>query len=110
MPELQHHLLCPIQCCVNGVQVNNCPHIYCNNPTEESNAIVTQDECGEDDIFPFFLSGVTSHLNAEPLSPNKFEIHCCPQITLTNANITWDPNNTIYEDQENATLDYTGAY
>ena len=68
MPKLQHHLLCPMQYHINEVQVNNCPRIYCNDPTEESHLLVTQDEYGKDVILSFFLSGVTSHPSVEPLS------------------------------------------
>ena len=44
MPDLEHHLLCPMQCRANAVQVNDCPHIYYKDPTQESHVIVTQDE------------------------------------------------------------------
>ena len=108
MPDLGHHLLCPMQCRANAVQVNDCPCIYCKNPTEESQAMMAQDEYGDTVNLPFFLSGVTSHVNVESLSRDELERHVCPWITLTNANQTWDPSASTCGDQENAMLDYKG--
>jgi len=59
MPDLDHHLLCPMQCRVNGVTVNECPRMYCQNPTKESHAIVIKDENGSEGVMPLFLKGVT---------------------------------------------------
>ena len=56
MPELDHHLLCPMQLRANGVQVNDCPKFYCKKPDEESHAIVASDEYGENVILPFLFA------------------------------------------------------
>jgi len=55
--------------------VNDCPKIYCKNPTEESHAIVAEDEYEEDVILLFYLRGVTSHLDTKPLSREEYEAH-----------------------------------
>ncbi len=34
IPHLDHHLLCPMQCCVNGVTVNNLPTFLAADPTD----------------------------------------------------------------------------
>ena len=34
MPDLDHHLLCPMQCRANGVVINECPRMYCREPTQ----------------------------------------------------------------------------
>ena len=47
MPDLDHHLMCPIQLRANGVTVNDCPRMFCNEPDEKSHAIITEDENGE---------------------------------------------------------------
>ena len=57
---------------------------------------------------PFFLNGVTSHLNVDTLTRDEFEAHDCLRLTLTHRDITWDPSKTIYEDLENAMLNYKG--
>ena len=34
MPDLDHHLLCPIQCRADGVVINECPRMYCREPSQ----------------------------------------------------------------------------
>ncbi len=53
VPDLQHHLLCPMQCRDNGVTVNDCPRLYCADPTDELHAIVTKDEDGNKVVLSF---------------------------------------------------------
>ena len=55
MPDLDHHLLCPMQCRANDVVINECPRMYCREPTQESHAIVAMDENGVSVVVPFFL-------------------------------------------------------
>ena len=108
MPDLDHHLLCPMQYRANGVVINKCPRMYCREPTQESHAIVAMDENGASVVLPFFLRGVTSHLTIIPMTCNEFEHHGCTQIELTSRDLTWDPSTDIYEDQENAMMDFQG--
>ena len=106
MSDLKHHLLCPMQCRAHGTTVNECPRIYCSDPNDESHSIVAKDENGERVILPFFLKGVTSHLNVSPLSLEEYEHHGCPRIELTSRDLTWDPSTDVYEDQKNAMIDH----
>lgn len=41
--QLAHHLLCPMQCRVNDVVVNECPKFLATDPAADTHAIVTQD-------------------------------------------------------------------
>ena len=66
------------------------------------------DENGASVVLPFFLRGVTLHLNVLPLTRNKFDHHGCTQIELTSRDLTWDPSTDVYEDQENAMMDFQG--
>ena len=88
--------------------VNDCPKIYCEDPTDESHAIVATDEYGDDIILPFYLRGVTSYLDTKPLSLEEYEAHNCPRVELTSQHLTWDPSSPVYEDQENQMLDGNG--
>ena len=54
------------------------------------------------------MRGVTSHLNVLPLTRNEFEHHGCTRIELTSHDITWDPSTDVYEDQDNAMMDFQG--
>ena len=82
--------------------------MYCREPTQESHAIVAMDENGASFVLPFLLRGVTSHLTVMPLTRDEFEHHGCTQIELTSRDLTWDPYTDIYEDQENAMMDFQG--
>jgi hypothetical protein len=42
MPQLDHHLLCPIQCRVNDVTVNDVPNFLTCFPTDNMHALVVQ--------------------------------------------------------------------
>ena len=106
MPDLGHHLLCPMQVRANGVILNECPRMYCNEPTAEDHAVVALDEDGERIVLPLFLSGVTSVLETCAVTLEEFDSHECPRIELTAADLNWDPSSTVYEDQEKFTLDY----
>ena len=64
----------------------------------------TEDEYGDNVISPFFLNGVTSHLDVDTLSCDEFEAHDFSRLNLTHRDLTLDPSTTIYEDQENDIL------
>ncbi len=61
MPQLDHHLLCPMQCHVNDVTVNNVPNFLTPFPTDNMHALVVQNP--DNDLttlsFPLHLQGVT---------------------------------------------------
>ena len=95
MPDLEHHLLYPMQCRANGTIVNECPRMYCENLSEESHSIILTDGNGERVVLPFFLRRVTSHLNVSPLSLEGYEHHDCLRIQLTSHHLTLDPDTNV---------------
>ena len=58
MPDLEHHLLCPMQCRADGTITNECPQMYDANISEESHLILLSDENGRRVVLPFFFKGV----------------------------------------------------
>ena len=64
MPQLDHHLLCPIQCRVNDVTVNNVPKFLTHFPTDNTHALIVQNP--DNDLttlsFPLHLQGATLYL------------------------------------------------
>ena len=44
MPDLDHHLMCPMQLRANEVTVNDRPRIFWDEPDERSHAVVAADE------------------------------------------------------------------
>ena len=95
MPNLDPHLLCPMQCRANGVDINKCPRMYCSEPTDESHSIVGHDDGHERVIIPFFLRGVTSLFHTFAVEADEFERHDCPRVELTSSQLTWDTSSTV---------------
>jgi hypothetical protein len=56
MPQLDHHLLCPMQCCINDVTVNNVPKFLTRFPTNNTHALIVKTQMM---IRPPFLSPYT---------------------------------------------------
>lgn len=108
IPNLPHHLLCPMQCRVNDVRVNDTPKFLTDNPTEETHAIVAHDEYNDKVVLPFMLKGVTSYLPVRSLTQEEFDRNEAVRVHLTNQDLTWDPSSGIYEEQENAMTDFQG--
>ena len=99
-----------MQVCTNIVTVNDCPRFLTEHPTEETHTIIADDEWGDKDVLPLCLSGVISYLPVLLLTENEWNRRETPRITLTNEHLTWDPNSTDYEDQENAMTDFHGIF
>jgi len=43
IPHLDHHRLCPMQCCVNDVIVNDLPKFLASDPTDQTHALTIKD-------------------------------------------------------------------
>ncbi len=108
IPHLDHHL-CPMQCCVNDVTVNNLPKFLAANPTDQMHALTINDPDNplQPVIIPLILRGVTLLLNVRTMTIDEFHSQDYPQLHLTSETLTWDPTTTLYEEQETAMTDYS---
>jgi hypothetical protein len=108
IPHLDHHLLCPIQCRVNDVIFNDLPKFLVANPTDQTHALTINDPDNpfQPVILPLTLRGVTPLLNVRTVTINEFNGQDYPQLHLTSETLTWDPTTNLYEQQENAMMDY----
>ena len=97
IPDLKHHILFPMQVHTNRVAVNEYPRFLTEHPTEETHAIIADDEWGNKVVLPLCLSGVTSYLPVSTLTENEWNQLETPRVTLTNKHLTWDQNSTDYE-------------
>jgi hypothetical protein len=105
IPHLDHHFLCPMQCCVNDVIVNNLPKFLATDPTDQMHALTLTDPNNplQPVILPLTLRGVTSVLNVRSMT-----IHDHLRLHLTSETLTWNPTTDLYEQQEHAMMDYSG--
>jgi hypothetical protein len=74
IPHLDHHLLCPMQCRVNDVTVNDLPKFLAADPTDQTHALTMTDPNNPLQliILPLTLRGVTLLLNVRTVAINEF--------------------------------------
>ncbi len=74
IPHFDHHLLCPMQCCVNDVTINDLPKILVANPTDQMHALTITDPDNplQPVILPLTLRGVTLLLKVRTVTINEF--------------------------------------
>jgi hypothetical protein len=110
IPHLDHYLLCPIQCRVNDVTINDLPKFLMANPTDQMHALTINDADNplQPVILPLTLRGVTLLLNVRTVTIHDFNSQDYPQLHLTSETLTWDPMTNLYKQQENAMIDYSG--
>jgi hypothetical protein len=110
IPHLDHHLLCPMQCRVNDVTVNDLPKILAANHTDQTHALTINDPNNPLQlvILPLTLRGLPLLFNVRTVTINEFNSQDYPRLHLTSETLTWDPKTTLYEQQEKAMMDYSG--
>jgi hypothetical protein len=69
-PHLDHHLICPMQCRVNDVIVDDMPKFLTSDPTDHMHAltIIDPDQPAQTAILPPALQGVTLLLNVRGIT------------------------------------------
>ncbi len=110
IPHLDHHLLCPMQCRVNDVIVDNMPKFLASDPTDHMHALTIIDphQPAQTVILRLALQGVTSLLNVKGITLDEWNSGAFKQLHLFSETLTWDPTITFYEEQEAAMIDYSG--
>lgn len=110
IPHLDHHLLCPMQCRVNDVTVDETPKFLAHDPTDHTHALTVKDphNPAQTVILPLALRGVTSLINVRAPTLDEWNSDAYTRLSLTSESLTWDPTTTHYSDQEAAMTDYSG--
>jgi hypothetical protein len=86
MPQLDHHLLCPMQCRVNDMTVNDGPKFLTHFLTDNMHAFIVQNP--DDD-----LTTLSSPLPVHKPIATKWETEDIVWIDMTAENLDWDPND-----------------
>ncbi len=109
IPHLDHHFLCPMQCRVNDMIVDNTPKFLMSDPTDHMHALTINDPSHPTQmvILPLALQGVTFLVNVRALTLDKWNSCAFIRLHLTSETLTWDPTTTLYEEQEAAMIDYS---
>ncbi len=109
IPHLDHHLLCPMQCCVNDVTVIDLPNFFAADPTDQMHALTSTDPNNplQPVILLLTLRGGTLLLNVRSVTINEFNSHDYLRLHLTSETLTWDPMTDLYKKQENNMTNYS---
>ena len=102
IPNLDHHLLCPMQCRVNEIIINNVPKFLMKTPTPDSHSIVAHDINNPLTplVLPFYIDGVTSWLPVSIPSPEDWNYMMYQTIEFTAEKLDWEPNDTRFQESE----------
>ncbi len=89
--------------------VNDLPKFLAANPTDQTHALTINDPNNPLQlvILPLTLRGVTLLLNVRNVTIDQFNSQDYPHLHLTSETLTWACTTNLYEQQENAMLDYS---
>jgi hypothetical protein len=98
IPHLDHHLLCPMQCRVNDVIVNDTPMFLTADPTDHTHALTIRDphQPAQTVILRLALGGVTWLLNVRGITLDEWNSDAFKRLHLTSETLTWDSTTTLY--------------
>ena len=110
IPNLDHHLLCPMQCRVNEITVNDVPKFLTKTPTPDSHSIVAHDVDNPLTplVLPLYIHGVTSWIPVSKPSLEDWNSKKYQTIELTAEKLDWEPNDTRFQESEEALTSYGG--
>ena len=99
---LVNHLLCPMQCHLNSVQISEVPKILTENSNKTTHAIELVDtfDAAHPLIILLQLSGVTSYFDVYSPSVAEYENVVIPKFHLTAEEPPWYPSTNEYSERE----------
>ena len=103
IPHLQNHLLCPMQCRLNGVHISELPKFLTEDPDEMTHSLQGLDPFNDDSplFIPLSLSGVTSYFPVRKPTIEKWENEAAyPHIDLTAEEPIWHPQSPDFAEME----------
>jgi hypothetical protein len=105
---VENHLICPMQCQVHGVTINNTPKMFVAEATEHSHAIIV--DMGSDSplVIPLALTGVASTFAIRTPSLAEYNNENNTHVVMTSESLPWDPHDPDWASQEAAMTDLRG--
>jgi len=87
VPEIEHCLLCPMQCRINGMEINEVAKFLTTNPTISSHSITIADPANAVHLntIPLQLEGVVSYFEYSLPTSIEYESEEIPHLELTGA-------------------------
>ncbi len=106
---MDNHLICPMQCRVHGVTINDTPKLFVKNPDNHSHAIIVGDMEDPDEplVIPLKLAGVTSVFSVRAPTQKEYE-ESEYRIEMTGESPEWEPQDLDLAEQEDSLTDFRG--
>ena len=110
IPEMEHCLLCPMQCRLNGVEISEIPKYLATDPNDSTHSITLTDtaDAAHTLTIPLRLHGVVSYFDYTKPTVEEFEDENIDRFELTAESPDWDPYDEDYAKQEDGMLNYRG--
>jgi hypothetical protein len=107
---VDHCLLCPMQCLINGVEINKVPRFLTQDPTTSTHSIRLVDPTDpvHPYIIPLQLEGVVSYFEFSLPTSAEFEDPKIPHLELKAESPAWNPYNKDFAQLEQSYFDYRG--
>jgi hypothetical protein len=110
VPEVEHCLLCPMQCRMNGMVISEVLKILTTNTTASTHSILIANPTN--DVHPYTiplkLEGVVSYFEYSLPTSAEFEDIDIPHLELTATSPAWDPYDKDFESLKESHLDFRG--
>ena len=108
IPNLNHHLICPMPCRVNDITINNVPKFLMKNLTPDRHSIVAHEINNPSNplVLPLYIHGVTSWLPVSKTYLEDWHYMKYQTIELTAEKLDWEPNDTRFHESEEALTSY----
>ena len=104
LPEIDHGLLCPMQCRIHGVEIYEVPRSLTSNPTNSSHSIPIADPMNDahQDTIPLQLEGVVSYFEYTLPTSAEYEDEDIPHLEVTPDSHAWESYNNDFALQEDS--------
>ena len=105
---VENHLICPMQCQVHGVTINNTPKMFVAEAMEHSHAIII--DLGSDSllVIPLALTGVANIFAVRTPSLAKYSNENNIHVVMTSKSPLWDPHDPDWASQKAAMTNLRG--
>ena len=107
-PILTSYLICPMQSQMARVRINNIPKFLAVDQYEKTHTIKVDDPLNSNEplIILLALKGVTSYFLSRNQKPSEYEDEYIQHIDMTSKAPVWEPSETGFSEQEDATTHF----
>ncbi len=96
IPSIMSILLCPMQCCLHGISVNDIPKFLMKNPIVNNHAVIVPSDINDSPLnIPLMPQGV-SYFPVQATFLSEYKSDVILKFHLTAEALAWDPGLSSY--------------